>query len=58
MGLTAAVALLIDYLLTVAVSTTAGVAAITSAFLALLPFRVGLCLLAIAFPNGANLYRG
>lgn len=54
-GLTAAAALLIDYVLTVAVSITAGVAAITSAFPALLPFRVGLCLLAIAFIAWANL---
>jgi len=54
-GLTAAAALLIDYVLTVAVSVTAGIAAITSAFPALLPFRVGLCLLAIAFIACANL---
>ncbi|MFB0536796.1 MAG: APC family permease [Anaerolineae bacterium] len=54
-GLTAAAALLIDYVLTVAVSITAGIAAITSAFPALLPFRVGLCLLAIAFITWANL---
>ncbi len=54
-GLTAAAALLIDYVLTVAVSITAGVAAITSAFPTLLPFRVELCLLAIAFIAWANL---
>jgi amino acid transporter len=54
-GLTAAAALLIAYVLTVAVSVTAGVAAITSAFPALLPFRVHLCLLAIAFTMWANL---
>jgi amino acid transporter len=54
-GLTAAAALLIDYVLTVAVSITAGIAAITSAFPALLPFRVELCLLAIAFITWANL---
>jgi len=54
-GRTAAAALLIDYALTVAVSITAGVAAITSAFPALLPFRVGLCWLAIAFIAWANL---
>jgi len=54
-GLTAAAALLIDYVLTVAVSTTAGVAAITSAFPALLPLRLELCLLVIAFITWANL---
>jgi len=54
-GLTAAAALLIDYVLTVAVSITAGIAAITSAFPALFPFRVELCLLAIAFITWANL---
>jgi amino acid transporter len=54
-GLVAAAALLIDYVLTVAVSSTAGVAAITSAFPALLPFRIELCLLAIAFVAWANL---
>jgi amino acid transporter len=54
-GLTAAAALLIDYVLTVAVSITAGVAAVTSAFSVLHPFRVGLCLLAIFFIAWANL---
>jgi amino acid transporter len=54
-GLTAAAALLIDYVLTVAVSITAGIAAITSAFPALLPCRVELCLLATAFIALANL---
>ena len=39
-GLTAAAALLIDYILTVAVSTAAGVAAITSWIPALYPYRV------------------
>jgi amino acid transporter len=53
--LTAAAALLIDYVLTVAVSTTAGVAAITSAFPDLFPYRVGLCLLVIALITWANL---
>ena len=46
-GLTAGAALLTDYVLTVAVSTTAGIAAVTSAFPALSPYRVELCLLAI-----------
>ncbi|MGD2207112.1 MAG: APC family permease [Anaerolineae bacterium] len=54
-GLVAAAALLIDYVLTVAVSITAGVAAITSAFPALHPHRVELCLLAIVFIAWANL---
>jgi amino acid transporter len=54
-GLTAAAALLTDYVLTVAVSTTAGIAAITSAFPAVLPFRVELCLLAILLISWANL---
>ncbi len=43
-GLLAAAALLIDYLLNAAVSLTAGVAAIGSAFPELLPYRVGLAL--------------
>jgi hypothetical protein len=41
-GLTAGSALLIDYTLTVAVSVSAGVAALTSAFALLYPYRVGL----------------
>ena len=40
-GLIAAAALLLDYILTVAVSTAAGVAAMTSAFPGLLHYRVG-----------------
>ncbi|MGD9030460.1 MAG: APC family permease [Anaerolineae bacterium] len=54
-GLVAAASLLIDYVLTVAVSITAGVAAITSAFPGLVPFRVPLCLLAIVLIAWANL---
>jgi amino acid transporter len=54
-GLVAAAALLIDYVLTVAVSTTAGIAAITSAFPELLPWRIELCLLAIVLIAWANL---
>jgi len=46
-GLVAAAALLIDYVLTVAVSVTAGILAIISAAPELLPWRVHLCLLAI-----------
>ena len=44
-GLVAGAALLVDYLLTAAVSLTAGVAAIASAFPELWPHRVGLSLL-------------
>ncbi len=47
-GLVAARALLIDYVLTVAVSVAAGVAAITSAFPALYDYRVALGVLFIA----------
>ena len=47
-GLTAGAALLIDYTLTVAVSVSAGVAAITSAVPVLFPYRVTLCLVALA----------
>src|SRR3989442_13952601 len=44
-GLIAAAALLLDYILTVAVSTAAGLAAMTSAFPGLLHYRVGVGLL-------------
>jgi len=54
-GLVAGAALLIDYVLTVSVSTAAGIAAITSAFPALHGWRVGLCLLAIAMITLGNL---
>ncbi len=47
-GLVAAAALLIDYVLTAAVSLTAGVAAITSAFPALWPYRVSVALSLLA----------
>ena len=47
-GLVAGAALLIDYVLTVAVSVAAGVAAITSAFPALFDYRVALGVLFIA----------
>ena len=46
--LIAGAVLLIDYVLTVAVSITTGVVAVTSAVPGLLPFRIELCLLAIA----------
>ncbi|MBI3919863.1 MAG: APC family permease [Armatimonadetes bacterium] len=54
-GLIAASALLIDYVLTVAVSITAGIAALTSALPALQEHRVALCLLSIAVVTLANL---
>jgi amino acid transporter len=54
-GLIAAAALLIDYVLTVAVSITAGVVAVTSAVPGLFPLRVELCLLAIALITWGNL---
>jgi amino acid transporter len=54
-GLIAAAALLIGYVLTVSVSIAAGVEAITSAIPPLFPYRVELCLLAIALITWANL---
>lgn len=54
-GLAAAAALLIGYVLTVAVSIAAGAAAITSAIPTLLPYKVHLCLVFIAFITLANL---
>jgi len=54
-ALVAAAALLSDYVLTVAVSISAGVAAITSAFPALYPFRVELAVAAIVLLTIANL---
>jgi amino acid transporter len=54
-GLTAGGALLIDYTLTVAVSVSAGVAAITSAVPVLFPYRVTLCVAAIALISLGNL---
>lgn len=54
-SLVAAAALLTDYVLTVAVSISAGVAAITSAFPALYPFRVELAVGLIAFITIVNL---
>ncbi|HLN60634.1 MAG TPA: APC family permease [Symbiobacteriaceae bacterium] len=54
-GLIAGSALLIDYVLTVAVSIAAGVAAVTSAFEGLAPYRVELCLAAILLVTLANL---
>lgn len=54
-ALVAAAALLIDYVLTVAVSVAAGVAAVTSAVPWLFPFRVSLCVLAVVLIAVANL---
>lgn len=54
-GLIAAAALMIDYLLNAAVSATAGIAALTSAFPALAPYRVGLALLLLAVITVLNL---
>jgi len=55
LGLIAAGALLIDYVLTAAVSLTAGVAAIASAFPNLWPYRVELALMLLAIILLANL---
>jgi len=54
-GLVAAAALMIDYILTVAVSVAAGVQALTSVFPELYPYRIGLSLLAIAILAMGNL---
>lgn len=54
-GLTAAAALIIDYVLTVAVSVAAGIAALTSAVPALFPHREALGLLAIILVVIVNL---
>jgi amino acid transporter len=54
-SLIAGASLLVDYILTVAVSVSAGVAAITSAFPALRPERVEICLGFIAIMTIANL---
>ena len=47
-SLVAGAALLVDYVLTVAVSVAAGIAAITSAIRPLYPYRVTLCVLGVA----------
>jgi len=54
-GLVAGAALLIDYVLTVAVSVAAGVAALTSAVPFLFRYRVPLCVLAVVGVAVANL---
>lgn len=54
-GLVAAAALLLDYLLCAAVSLTAGVDAIASAFPAILPYRIGIALGLLGLIMLANL---
>ena len=54
-GLVAAAALMIDYVLTVAVSVAAGMAALTSALPGLLPHRETLCVAAILLVTVVNL---
>lgn len=54
-GLVAGASLLVDYVLTVAVSTASGIAAITSAVPRLQGHEVALCLLAIWFTAWVNL---
>ena len=54
-SLVAGSALLIDYVLTVAVSVAAGIAAVTSALPALFPYREALCVLAVVAVAVANL---
>ena len=54
-ALTAAGAILTDYVLTVAVSVAAGIAAVTSAVPALAPHRVTLCVIAVIGVGLANL---
>ena len=54
-GLIAGAALLVDYVLTVAVSTASGVAAITSAFPVLYPHRVLICVCCVIAVMVANL---
>jgi amino acid transporter len=54
-GLIAAASLLVDYTLTVAVSISAGVLAITSAFPQLEPYRVEMCLAFLAVLTIGNL---
>jgi amino acid transporter len=55
-SLVAAASLIIDYVLNVAVSVSAGVAALTSAFPGLFGATVWLCVLALALITAVNLY--
>ena len=54
-GLIAGASLSIDYVLTVSVSTAAGISALTSYLPQLEPYRIGLCLLAVVMLTVANL---
>lgn len=54
-GLIAGAALLVDYILTVAVSVAAGIAALSSAFPAIEPHKVMISILAVALIAWANL---
>jgi len=54
-GLVAAASLLTDYILTVSVSIASGIAAVTSAFPHLYPYRVLICLFCILIITLANL---
>jgi amino acid transporter len=54
-SLVAGAALLIDYVLTVAVSIAAGIAAVTSAVPVLYPYRVWLCMLGVVLITIGNL---
>jgi amino acid transporter len=54
-GLAAASSILLGYILTVAVSVAAGIAAVYSLFPALRPYRVEICLAVIAFVTISNL---
>jgi amino acid transporter len=55
-SLVAAASLIIDYVLNVAVSVSAGVAALTSAFPSLYPDRVWWCVIVLALITAVNLY--
>jgi amino acid transporter len=55
-SLVAAASLIIDYVLNVAVSVSAGVAALTSAFPSLYADRVVICVVVLALITGVNLY--
>ncbi|EMD29207.1 APC family permease [Amycolatopsis azurea] len=54
-SLVAAASLIVDYVLNVAVSVAAGVAALTSAFPELLPYTIWLCLAVLALVTAVNL---
>ena len=54
-SLVAGAALMVDYVLTVAVSVAAGIAAITSAIRPLYPYRVSLCVIGVALISVGNL---